>query len=84
MYKAAEVLNLLRPDGGWVITGHDFEGIEFISCEPITKKQFDDGLKVIDAKIAEKNQAKADAKTAAQAKLAALGLTVEDLTALGL
>jgi hypothetical protein len=29
-------------------------------------------------------QAKADAKTAAQEKLAALGLTVEDLTALGL
>lgn len=29
-------------------------------------------------------QAKADAKTAAQAKLAALGLTVGDLTALGL
>jgi hypothetical protein len=29
-------------------------------------------------------EAKAQAKTAAQAKLAALGLTVEDLTALGL
>ena len=29
-------------------------------------------------------QAKAEAKIAAQAKLAALGLTVEDLTALGL
>ena len=29
-------------------------------------------------------QAKEDAKTAAQEKLAALGLTVEDLTALGL
>ena len=29
-------------------------------------------------------QAKAEAKAAAQAKLAALGLTVEDLTALGL
>ena len=35
------------------------------------------------AKAAE-DEAKAEAKSAAQAKLAALGLTVEDLTALGL
>lgn len=75
MYKAAEVLNLLRPDGGWVITGDDFDGIEFISCEPITKKQFDDGLKIIDAKIAEQNQAKADAKTALLKKL---GITEDE------
>lgn len=75
MYKAAEVLNLLRPDGGWVITGDDFDGIEFISCEPITKKQFDDGLKIIDAKIAEQNQAKADAKTALLEKL---GITEDE------
>ena len=75
MHKAAEVLNLLRPEGGWVVTGDNFEGIEFISCEPITKKQFDDGLKIIDAKIAEKNQAKADAKTALLEKL---GITEDE------
>ena len=47
-------------------------------------------IKVIEANIAQskidavKAEAKAAAKAAAQAKLAALGLTVEDLQALGL
>jgi hypothetical protein len=40
--------------------------------------------KANDAKELANLQAKATAKAAAQAKLAALGLTVEDLTALGL
>jgi hypothetical protein len=40
--------------------------------------------KTNDAKELAELQAKAAAKTAAQAKLAALGLTLEDLTALGL
>ena len=38
----------------------------------------------IQNELKEQAKAKAEAKTIAQAKLAALGLTVEDLTALGL
>jgi hypothetical protein len=84
MAKAHEVLSMLIPTGGWVITGNEYEGIEFIEAEPITKKEFEAGFAKYDAWKAEQDADKAAAKTAAQSKLAALGLTVEDLTALGL
>jgi hypothetical protein len=84
MAKGSEVLKMLIPDGGWVITGNDYEGIQFLECEPITKAKFEAGFAQYDAWQAEQDAAQAAAKTAAHAKLAALGLTVEDLTALGL
>jgi len=84
MARGSDVLSMLIPNGGWIITGNDYEGIEFLECEPITKKQFTDGFAKYYAWQAEQDAAKADAKAAAQSKLAALGLTVEDLTALGL
>ena len=84
MAKGSEVLQMLIPNGGWVITGEDYEGIKFIDCEPITKKQFTDGFAQYDVWKAEQDATKAEAKTSAQAKLAALGLSVEDLQALGL
>jgi hypothetical protein len=84
MARGSDVLSMLIPNGGWIITDNDYEGIEFLECEPITKKQFTDGFAKYDAWQAEQNVAKAEAKTAAQAKLAALGLTVGDLQALGL
>ena len=49
-----------------------------------TQKEIDDAIKAIKTEEANESQAKATAKAAAQAKLAALGLTVEDLQALGL
>ena len=39
MATGIEVLGMLLPDGGWIITGNDYEGIQFLECEPITKKQ---------------------------------------------
>jgi hypothetical protein len=84
MAKGVEVLTMLIPTGGWVISGDSYEGIQFIDCASITKKQFEDGFAKYDAWKAEQDQLQATAKATAQAKLAALGLTVEDLTALGL
>jgi hypothetical protein len=84
MAKAGEVLQMLIPNGGWIVTGNDYENIEFLECEPITKAEFEAGFAQYDAFKAEQDAAKVAAKEAAQAKLAALGLTVEDLTALGL
>ncbi len=84
MAKGGEVLNMLLPNGGWYIVGDDYETIKFLECEPITKKQFTDGFAQYDAWKAEQEQAKVTAKAAAEAKLKALGLTVEDLQALGL
>jgi hypothetical protein len=84
MAKHYEVLQYLIPNGGYVQNGDTYEGIEFIECDPITKKQYTDGFAKYDAWKVEQDNAKAQAKAAAQAKLAALGLTVEDLQALGL
>jgi hypothetical protein len=84
MAKSSDVLTMLIPNGGWFQSGETYEGIKFLECEPITKKQFEDGFAQYDAWKAEQDAAKVAAKQSAQAKLAALGLTVEDLQALGL
>ena len=83
-FKFLEVVKMLRPNGGYVSRGFDYEGIEFLECEPFTKAEFEAAF----AKVDEiKAQAEAEAvakKAAAEAKLAALGLTADDLKALGL
>ncbi len=84
MARSYEVLRMLIPNGGWVQTGDTYEGIEFVECEPITKAQFEAGFAQYDAWKAEQDEAKAQAKASAEAKLAALGLTADDLKALGL
>jgi len=84
MAEIYEVLAMLIPNGGYVAVGTEYEGIEFIDCEPITKKQFTDGFAQFEAYKAKQEADKLAAKTAAQAKLAALGLTTDDLKALGL
>ena len=84
MAKGYEVLEMLIPAGGWYISGEDYEGIQFLDCEPITKAQYETGFAKYDAWKAQQDADKATAKATAQAKLAALGLTVEDLQALGL
>jgi len=75
MATGVEVLTMLIPTGGWVITGDDFEGIEFIECEPITKAQFETGFTQYDIWKTEQNTAKA---TARQVILDRLGLTAEE------
>ena len=84
MAKNYEVLNMLIPNGGWVQLGSEYEDIQFLECEPITKDEYEAGFAQYDTWKAEQDAAQVAAKAAAQAKLAALGLTVEDLTALGL
>ncbi len=64
MAKGGEVLSMLIPTGGWVITGNDYENIQFIEATPITKKQFTDGFAEYDAWKAEQDAAQAAAKTA--------------------
>ena len=38
MAQSYEVLSMLIPNGGYVQIGDTYEGIEFVECEPITKK----------------------------------------------
>ena len=75
MAKGYEVLEMLIPTGGWVIRGNDWEGVEFIEAEPITKKQFEDGFAKYDTWKANQDAAKATAKAALLSKL---GITAEE------
>ena len=85
MAKAGEVLQMLCTEVEFVVNGQNYEDINWLGAEPaITKKQFTDGFAQYDAWKASQDIEQATAKATAQAKLAALGLTVEDLTALGL
>jgi hypothetical protein len=84
MAKSYEVLNMLIPQGGYIQVGTEYEGIEFIECEPITKEEYEAGFAQYDAWKAQQEAEQAGAKAAAKAKLAALGLTTDDLKALGL
>jgi hypothetical protein len=84
MAQAYQVLAMLIPEGGYYQVGEAYENIQFLECEPITKKQYEDGFAQYDAWKAEKDAAQAAAKDAAQAKLVSLGLTTDDLRALGL
>jgi hypothetical protein len=84
MATAAEVLSMLCPNTEWVITDGDFDTIQWIKGEPITKEEFQAGFAQYDAWKAEQDAKAVADKAAAQAKLAALGLTADDLKALGL
>jgi hypothetical protein len=64
MATGAQVLNMLIPTGGWVITGDEWESVLFHDAKPITKKEFQDGFAKFDALQESQNQANATAKTA--------------------
>jgi hypothetical protein len=85
MANGRNVLEMLCPAGGWIIYGDEFDGITWVDDRPrCTKAQFEAGFAEYDAWKAEQDSAKAEAKAAAEAKLEALGLTADDLKALGL
>lgn len=84
MATSAQVLEMLIPTGGWVVRGDTWDGVEFIEAEPITKAQFEAGFAQYDAWKAEQEATQEAIKQSAKAKLAALGLTADDLKALGL
>ena len=75
MAKGYEVLEMLIPEGGWVISGDTYEGIQFLECEPITKKDFEAGFAKYDAWKAEQVAAQAAAKSAL---LDRLGITEDE------
>ena len=75
MAKGKDVLSMLIPNGGWILTGNDYEGINFLECEPITKKQFTDGFAQYDAWQTKQDAAQASAKSALLVKL---GITQDE------
>jgi hypothetical protein len=75
MAKASDVLSMLIPQGGWAMTGDEYEGIQFLECEPITKAQFQAGFAQYDAWKAQKDAKAAADKTALLTKL---GITADE------
>ena len=75
MATHSDVLGMLIPNGGYVLIGEDYEGIQFLECDPITKAQFTAGFAQYDAWKAEQDT-KAEADKAAL--LAKLGITADE------
>ena len=75
MAQGYQVLQMLIPNGGWVISGDEFEGIQFLECEPITKEEFETGFAQWDTFKAQQDADKAQAKAAL---LDRLGITAEE------
>ena len=75
MAKSYEVLQMLIPNGGYIQYGEEYEGIQFIECEPITKEEYLAGFSQYDAWKAEQDSAKAAQKAALLNKL---GITEDE------
>ena len=75
MAQSFEVLAMLIPNGGYVQRGDDFEGIDFVNCDPITKEQYQAGFKQFDQWKAKQQS---DAASAKAALLEKLGITAEE------
>lgn len=78
-YELSEIVSALRPGAEFVIRDNDISQIEWHSegVAEVTQAE-------IDAEVMRLAKASADRKAAALAKLDALGLTTDDLAALGL
>jgi len=85
MENLGSIISMLRPNGGFALYGSDLENVIWDEgVVPVTKAEVEAGAKQFDAWQAEKEAAQTAAKKAAEAKLSALGLTSDDLKALGL
>ena len=79
----ANAIRFIRPAAEFVLRGDELEWLDKTQTKP-TNAEIEAGLVGYQAKVeADKAKAEAD-KIAAQAKLEALGLTADDLKALGL
>lgn len=86
MSYLVKAIRKLKPNSEFSFTDDDYSTIKWDVLEgnAPTQAQIDAAIVQVKADEIAEAQAKVVAKEAAQAKLAALGLTVEDLQALGL
>ena len=86
MFYLSKAIKKLKPNAEFSITDNDYSTIKWdvLEGKAPTQAEIDEAIKQIKADELAEADTKAVAKAAAQAKLAALGLTVEDLQALGL
>lgn len=85
MISYTAILNRKYAGSEWTLNGDDYEGLVWLSdTDKPTKKELDDLWPKVQSEMAAEIETKAAKKAAAEAKLAALGLTTDDLKALGL
>lgn len=75
MATARQVMLMLRPNDSWVMKGEEYEGLEILSGNPLTKKEFQDGFAQYDAWKADQE---AKIQSEKKALLAKLGITEEE------
>jgi hypothetical protein len=82
----ADAIYKLKPTAQFSYENEDYSTIkwDFLEGEAPTQAEIDAALEQVKADKVIEIQARAEAKAAAEAKLAALGLTADDLRALGL
>ena len=86
MNYLVQAIKLLKPNSEFSFTDNDYSTIKWdvLQGNAPTQAEIDEAIDQVKDNEAAQAKTKAAAKAAAQAKLAALGLTVEDLQALGL
>ena len=86
MFYLSKAIKLLKPTAEFSYSDNDYSTIKWdiLEGEAPTQEEIDIAIEEVKAIEANEAEAKAQSKAAAQAKLAALGLTTEDLQALGL
>ena len=82
--RSNDICRYLRPNGGWITNGNEYEGIIFAECGPFTKQEYDAAIPLAQAALDKKEADEIAAKAQAMAKLEALGLNEADFKALGL
>ena len=75
----ANILTIKYPGAIWTLNGNLYDGLEWLDKSP---KPTEKELESLWIEVQELTLAKADAKASAHAKLAALGLTEEEIAAL--
>jgi hypothetical protein len=69
MATSLEVIQYLRPTGGWVLVGNDYEGITFIEAAPFSKEEFEAAFSKCDLFLQNVEATKVAEKTALLTKL---------------
>ena len=76
MVTSSEVMLMIYPNGGWVVVGDDYEGIQFLECTLITKADYLKAAASYETWKAEQKTQKANAKAALLTKL---GITEDEV-----
>jgi ribonucleotide monophosphatase NagD (HAD superfamily) len=79
----SRAITFIRPGAEFVLTNDELTWLDKTQTEP-TKAEIEAGIAAFKAEDAKQEAATQAAKESAQAKLTALGLTTDDLKALGL